>query len=492
MSPTFRSLRLPNYRLWFVGAIVSNTGTWMQRVAQDWLVLTELTQDSGVALGITTGLQFAPMLLLAPVAGPIADRFDRRRILLATQSAMALLALVLGILVVTGSVRLWQVYLMAGALGVAAAIDGPSRQAFVTGLVPPDDLPNAIGLNTATFHLGRLIGPGIAGLLIHWIGTGPVFLVNAVSFVVVLFSLVRMDAAGLPAAHRDSSRSGGLREGLSYVRGRPDILVTLVVIGVVGTFGLKLQITMALMARLAFDMGAGQFGMLGSVLAIGSLAGALLTARRNRPDVGFVLMATLAFGVAMTVAAMMPTYHSFALALVPVGVFALMLMTTANSTVQMTTPAPIRGRVMALYMAVFLGSAPVGAPVVGWIGQTFGPRWSLLVGAAAAFVVVAGASVWWLGRPGRGSEPPWSPAEGGDDQEPQRQGHHEGQGGDHDRRRGLRLSGAVPLGEQEGVAAHRQGGTDHRDMQGKAVDVEHQIPDHQDDRGHRHELRRGE
>ena len=330
MSPTFRSLRIPNYRLWASGAIVSNTGTWMQRVAQDWLVLTQLTNNSGVAVGITTGLQFAPMLLLAPVAGTVADRFNRRHVLLATQTTSGLLALVLGALVVTDTAQLWHVYVLAALLGVAAAIDAPARQTFVSELVGTEDLPNAVGLNSASFHAGRLIGPGVAGLLIHWFGTGPVFLINGVTFGAVVISLLRMKIADLRPQPRSTRGRGSVREGLTYVRNRPDILLVLVIVGMVGTFGLNFQMTTALMARLAFDKGSGEYGLLGSVMAVGSLAGALLAARRERPRLRLVIGAAMAFGIFATVSAVMPTYWLFAASLVPVGLASLTLMTVGE------------------------------------------------------------------------------------------------------------------------------------------------------------------
>ena len=402
MSPTFRSLQVRNYRLWATGALVSNTGTWMQRVAQDWLVLTVLTHSSGVAVGITTGLQFAPILLLAPVTGAVADRFDRRRVLFCTQSAMGLCALVLGLLVVSHAARLWQVFLLAGLLGAAAAFDAPVRQTFVAEMVPAADLPNAVGLNSASFHAGRLIGPGLAGLLIHWFGTGPVFLINAASFGAVLVSLARMRRAELIPMPRSRRGAGGVLEGLRYVRRRPDLILILVIVGAVGTFGLNFQLTTALMARLAFHQGSGAYGLLGSVMAIGSVAGALIAARRERPNPRLVIRATLAFGVAASVAALMPGYGWFAVALIPVGLSSLTLMTAANTTVQLSTDPVMRGRVMALYMAIFMGGTPIGAPILGWVGQTFGARWTILVGGLVSIVVGLVALAL---RPGSSREP---------------------------------------------------------------------------------------
>lgn len=394
MSPTFRSLRNPNYRLWAVGALVSNTGTWMQRVAQDWLVLTVLTDNSGLAVGITTGLQFAPVLVLGPFAGAVADRLQRRRVLISTQTAMGVLAGVLGLLVVSDTAQLWHVYVLAALLGVVAAVDSPARQAFVSEMVPAEDLPNAVGLNGASFHAGRLIGPGVAGLLIHWFGTGPVFLINAASFGAVLVSLTFMRVGELIPSPQVPRGTGGVRAGLAYVRSRPDLLLIMVIVGMIGTFGLNFQITTALMARLAFHKGSGEYGLLGSIMAIGSLSGALLAARRERPTLRLVIGATVAFGVSCGIAALMPSYQLFALALIPVGLSALTLMTATNSAVQLSTAPHLRGRVMALYMTVFMGGTPLGSPIIGWIGEQFGPRWTILVGSFAALLTAAGAALW--------------------------------------------------------------------------------------------------
>jgi MFS family permease len=394
VSPTFRSLSIHNYRLWASGAIVSNTGTWMQRIAQDWLVLTVLTDNSGTAVGITTGLQFAPVLLLSPLAGSLADRVDRRKLLVATQTALGVLALVLGGLVIGGIAQLWHVYLLALLLGTVSAIDAPARQAFVSELVPTEDLPNAVGLNSASFHAGRLIGPGIAGLLIHWFGTGPVFLINAVSFAAVVTSLTRMRIGELRPAPRRERGGHPIREGLAYVRGRRDILLTMVIVGMVGMFGLNFQVTTALMARLVFHKGAGEYGLLGSVMAIGSLAGALLAARREHPRLRLVVGATIAFGVFATIAAVMPTYELFALALIPVGLSSLTLMTAANASVQLSTEPAMRGRVMALYMAVFMGGTPIGSPIIGWLGEHAGARWTIVLGGVVALVTAAAVVLW--------------------------------------------------------------------------------------------------
>ncbi|WNB85175.1 MFS transporter [Cellulomonas sp. ATA003] len=395
MSPTFSSLRYFNYRLWFAGALVANIGTWMQRVAQDWLVLTTLTDESGVAVGVVTALQFAPVLFLSVPAGVLADRMNRRLLLCLTQAAQAVLALGLGALVLSGHAELWHVYVFAGLLGVVTAIDGPVRQTFVAEMVPAEKLSNAVGLNSASFNAARLIGPGVAGLAIAAVGTGWVFIVNGLSFAATIFALTQMRSSELqPMPRAKRHEKGQIRAGLAYVRGRSDIVVIMVVVGVVSTFGLNFQLTSALMARTEFGKGASEYGILGSVLAIGSLTGALLAARRERPRVRLVIGSAFAFGITSGVMALMPTYPSYAVACIPVGLASLTMMTAANSTIQMSTEPAMRGRVMALYMMVFLGATPIGSPIVGWVGEHFGARWAIGIGAVSALLVASGAAVW--------------------------------------------------------------------------------------------------
>ncbi len=398
MNQTFRSLRHRDYRLWAGGAIVSNTGTWMQRVAQDWLVIQVLTHGSGTAGGITTGLQFGPILLLAPVAGTIADRFDQRRTLMVTQAVMGFLGLVLGVLVVSGTAQLWHVYVLAVLLGSASAIDGPVRQTFVGQLVPREDLPNAIGLNSASFNSARLIGPALAGVLIAWVGTGPVFLINAASFVAPLVMLHLMRPAQRAPRVKPAKGSGGMREGLAYVRARPDLLAIFVLVGVIGTFGLNFQLTSALMTSVKFGTDSAGFGLAGTVLAVGSLAGALVAARRERPRYRLVVGAAVAFGVLASVAALMPTYALYLVVLPFMGLASLTLMTAANATVQMSTEPAMRGRVMAMYMSLMQGGTVVGGPFVGWMGTRFGPEWSILVGSIPSAVVGVLVGVYFLRR----------------------------------------------------------------------------------------------
>src|SRR5665647_9701 len=358
VSPTFHSFRYVNYRLWFTGAFVANIGTWMQRVAQDWLVLTVLSNDSGIAVGITTALQFVPALFLSAWAGLLADRVDRRKLLMATQVGMGVLAGALGLLVMSGSAQLWHVYVFAGLLGCVSAIDGPARQTFVADMVPADRLANAVGLNSASFNAARMIGPGLAGLLIAWVGTGWVFMINAVTFAATIVALARMRVDELQPVPHVPRGKGQIREAMRYVRRRSDIIVVMVVVGVVSTFGLNFQLTSAVMARTEFGKGPGEYGILGSVLAIGSLAGALLAAGRERPRVRLVVGSALAFGVASGVMALMPNYPLYALATIPVGFASLTMLTAANATIQMSTTPAMRGRVLALYIVVFLGATP--------------------------------------------------------------------------------------------------------------------------------------
>lgn len=396
MSPTFLSLQIRNYRLYFLGAFVSNVGTWMGRVAQDWLVLTELTDHSSTALGLVTGLQFLPLLLLAPWTGMIADRLPKRRILATTQSGLALSSLVLGVLVLTGAAELWMVYGIALFEGVVTAVDNPARQSFVSEMVPRERIANAVALNSASFNAGRLVGPGVAGLVIAAWGTGVVLVLNTLTFVSVLTALALMRRRELRPAPVARGR-GAIAEGFRYVRGRPDLVMVMVLVFVLGTFGMNFQITTALMATKEFGKGAQEFGLLGSLMAVGSLSAALLSARRAQPRLRVLLTAMAGFVAATAAAALAPSYAVFALALVPVGLAALTALTTANAMVQLRTAPQMRGRVMALYMAIFMGGTPVGAPIVGWVGDVWGPRWTIAIGTAAVAVTLV-AVMLWLGR----------------------------------------------------------------------------------------------
>ena len=394
MSRTFASLGVYNYRCFAIGALASNVGTWMARTAQDWLVLTELTDQSSTALGLVTGLQFLPIPLLAPYAGAVIDRVSKITLLKITQAALALNALALFILVATNTAEIWHVYLLAVVQGITVSFDNPARQAFVNELVPHDLVANAVGLNSASFNSARLFGPAVAGLAIGAWGVAPAMGINAASFGAVLLSLflIRRDALLLVPRRQGKST---VAEGIAYVRARPDLLLIFLIIFMLGTFGMNFQITMALMATKVYDKGAAEFGLLGSFMAIGTLAGALLAARRGKPRLRVLMGAMGAFSVVCFLAGLAPTYSLFAALLIPCGFFALTVTTTANSTVQLSTAPEFRGRVMALYTAIFLGGTPLGAPIIGWVGDAFGPRWTLLAGAIACgltFVAVG----WFL------------------------------------------------------------------------------------------------
>lgn len=394
MSAMFRSLSGRNYRIWFAGALVSNIGTWMQRTAQDWLVLTQLTHDDAVAVGVTMALQFGPQLVLLPWTGLVADRFDRRRMLMLTQGLMGLLGLGLAVMVLTDTATLWSLYGFALALGVVAAFDTPVRQAFVSDVVTGEQVSNAVALNSASFNAARLIGPAVAGVLIAAIGSGWVFVINAGSFLAVLIALRFVDPGQLADRARAPRGKGQLIAGFRYVRTRPDIIVVLCMIFVVGTFGVNFAIFTSTMARVEFHRGAGEFGLLNSVMAVGSVLGALLSARREVPRMRTLTIAAGGFGLACTAAAFAPTYWTFAILLAFLGLASLTFMTTANALVQTTTEPAMRGRVMALYMAVFAGGTPLGAPIVGAVADAWGPRWAIGVGALSGFVALAIALVW--------------------------------------------------------------------------------------------------
>jgi MFS family permease len=399
LSPTFRSLSHPNYRRYAAGSLVSNTGTWMQRVAQDWLVL--VLTGSGAAIGITTGLQFLPFLLLSPWAGLVADRIPKRRLLQITNVAMAVPALALGVLAVTGTVQIWHVYVLALVLGVASAFDAPARQSFVSEIVGPDDLANAVGLNSASFNTARLVGPALAGLLIAGFGggvggTGWVILLNGLSYVAPVLTLRALDASLLRTPEPSVRRPGQLREGVAYVRGRPDLLLLLGIVFSAGTFGLNFQMTSALMATEVFGKGPAEYGLLGTFLAVGSLTGSLVAARRVRVRHRLVVGAALAFGAIEVVAGLAPSYVVFALLCPLLGLSALTMITSANAHLQLSTAPEMRGRVMALYMMIFIGGTPLGAPFIGWVGEAYGARWTLVVGGLLTMLGTLVASALFL------------------------------------------------------------------------------------------------
>jgi MFS family permease len=382
---TFRSLRGFNFRLWTAGALISNIGTWMQRIAQDWLVLTQLTHHDASALGIVIGLQFAPLLLLLPWTGSAADRLNQRKLLMFTQTAMGVFALILGVLTITGVVQLWHVYVLAFLSGSALALDAPVRQTFVAEMVGDEDLPNAVALNSMSFNSAQMIGPAVAGLLIAGIGIGWAFLLNGLSFAAVLVSMSffrRSELRANPRAHR---ASGGFIEGLRYVWKRPDLGAILVMLFLIGTFGFNFPIFISTMAVNVFHTDARGFGLLSSLMAAGTLSGSLFAASRMKPSLASLLAGAGVFGLGCSLAALAPGYWSFAAALMIVGAAALTFVNGTNSMMQLSTEPAMRGRVMALRVSIALGGTPIGAPIVGWVANHFGPRWSLAVGAGAAF-----------------------------------------------------------------------------------------------------------
>ncbi|MGI5482170.1 MFS transporter [Streptomyces lavendofoliae] len=386
---TFSSLKVRNYRLFFTGAIVSNTGTWMARITQDWLVLS-LT-GSAAAVGITTALQFLPMLLLGLYGGVIADRYPKRTLLMLSQGALGLCGLALAVLTLSGHVQVWHVYLIAFLLGLVTVVDNPARQSFYSELVGPAQVRNAVSLNSANFQSARLVGPAVAGALIASVGSGYAFLVNGLSFLAPLASLMLMRTGELHQVERAPRGKGQLREGLRYVAGRPELIWPIALVGFVGTFGFNFPIWLTAFSDDVFHAGAGTYGFLNTLMAVGSLIGALLAARRGTSRLRLLVGGAVAFGVLEIAAALSPSFWLFALLLVPIGMFGLTVNVTANSSVQLATDPVMRGRVMSLYMMVFVGGTPVGAPLLGWITDTYGARVGFATGGAvslAAAVVI--------------------------------------------------------------------------------------------------------
>ena len=378
MSRTFASFEVKNYRYYFAGALVSNIGTWVHRIAQDWLVLTELTDGSSAALGLVTALQFLAIPFLAPYAGGIVDRFSKRAVLIVTQLLLMLNSFAMWLIVFTDVAQLWHVYMLAFVQGIIISFDNPARQAFVPEIVSQERLANAVGLNSTSFNGARLVGPGAAGFMIAAFNddVAPALLINTLSFVAMLIALIALDTKELHPSPR-AARKGAIRGGLKYLKTKPDIVVLLVIVFMLGTFVLNFQIFNATMATQIFGKGSGEYGLLGTIMAIGTLAGALMAARRQRPRMRTILLALLAFSLLTIGLAFSPNYLVYAALLVPTGFFSLTVMTSANAAVQ-------------IYMAIFLGGTPIGAPIIGWLGDAFGPRSTLLFGGGANLIAVVG------------------------------------------------------------------------------------------------------
>jgi MFS family permease len=388
---TFSSLRIRNFRLFFVAQLISVSGTWMQSVAQAWLVL-HLT-GSGVDLGIVVGLQFLPMLLFGPFGGLVADRSNKRRLLFFTQSAGGLLALVLGILVVSHSVVLWQVYLLAGLLGVVNLFDNPARQTFMLEMVGRDDLPNAVSLNSVVMNAARVVGPAIGGVIITIFGLGICFFVNAASYVAVVIGLAMMHTAELHPTGAVERAKGQVRDGFRYVWSTPALRNVLLSVALIGIFAYNFTVTLALLAKDTFHGGAGDYAVLTSCMGAGAIIGGLVVAHRARPTPRLLQVLALIFGGLLAAVALAPTLLAADLLIVLMGAASIGFIATANATLQLTADPAMRGRVMALYAMAFLGTTPIGAPLVGAIAQWTNPRVALMTGAVAT-VLSAGLLMW--------------------------------------------------------------------------------------------------
>ena len=384
LSRTFESLRVPNYRRFFIGQVISWTGTWVQWIAQGWLVL-QLT-GSGFGLGLVTALQWLPVLVFGAWAGVLADRFDKRKLLIITNVVGGLLSLLLGILTVTGVVTLWMVIAVALFLGLATAVDNPARQTFTLEMVGRSRLTNAVSLNTATFTTARVLGPAVAGFMIDGIGIGECFLVNAVSFVPVCIALITMNTKELhPSTAVEQSR-GQVREGLRYVRSVPVLATLLTMMAVIGTLEYNFQVILPVLAKDTFAGDAKTLGILGSVLGIGMFVGALTNAAFGRPERRVLIGAGLALGTTTLLLAASPNLFVAGALMIPLGASSMAFLATMNSTLQLTASDQMRGRVMALYFVLFLGSTPIGAPIVGWIAESFDARAALAVGGIATIL----------------------------------------------------------------------------------------------------------
>ena len=390
-----RSFRHRNFRLFFTANMLSNVGTWAQRIAQDWLVVSDLHKN-GSELGIVTGLQFLPMLLFSLYAGSLADRLDKRKLLIVTNAGAGLTAAVMGILILSHHITIMEVFVLAFTLGLFGALDAPVRQSFTSELVGKGDIANAVSLNSANFNLGRLIGPAVSGILIKYFHTGPSFLLNAGSYLVVIGALVLMRPDELDRPPKDD-KERKILDGIRYVRGRIDLVVVIATVFFASTFGLNFQIFNTLVSIKIFHKDAGAFGLLGSVLAIGSLGAAIISTRldQNRKPI-FIMAFAMLFGMALVVAAFMPSYLTYAIALPVCGFLALTTMISANTYVQTTTPPELRGRVMGLYLLIFLGATPIGSPLIGWLSDAAGVRQTVAI--CGALTTLGALFIYWLTR----------------------------------------------------------------------------------------------
>jgi MFS family permease len=386
----FQSLRIRNYRLYFIGQAISLSGTWMQTIGQDWLVL-KITH-SGLQLGIVSAFQFLPLLLLGPFGGVIADRFDKRKILLITQSIAGFLALILGILVATGTVQIWMVYILALCFGLTNTVDSPTRQTFVAEMVGKERLRNAVTLNSTEVNLARAVGPAISGILIASLDLALCFFLNAISYIAVLISLLMMRKEDLHPAPRTERTKGQLMEGLWYVRRSPVLRNTLIMMAIIGTFSYEFSVSLPLFAQFTFHGNAGSYAALVTSMGVGSVVGGLFSASREKIAPHMLIYSSLFFGVMLTVSSLMPNIYLAMGAMFLVGIFSINFISLGNATLQIESEPQMRGRVMSLWSMAFMGSTPIGGPIIGYIGETLGPRFSLAVGGIAA-VVAAGVGL---------------------------------------------------------------------------------------------------
>ena len=387
----WRSFSHRNFRILFSANAVSNIGSWAQRIAQDWLVL-KLTHNNGTYLGLVTAVQFAPVLFFSLHGGALADRLDKQKLLIATNLMGGISSIALGLLVVGEQIQLWHVFALAGVLGISTAIDAPVRQSFTSELVGQEDLPNAVSLNSANFNAGRLIGPAVSGLLIAAFGTGPSFLVNGASYFFVIFALLKLDKKAFFLQNRPRTM-GNIREGLAYAKARPDIYVVMIMVFALATFGLNFQIFNALMATQVFGLGPANFGLMGTFIAIGSLTGAIGSARLERfRTTRFVILGGMLFSISIMVLSVLPNYTTYILWLPICGVSALTTLVSANSLVQTNTDQAIRGRVMGIYLLIFMGGTPFGSPLIGLATDYIGIRKTILL--CGAISLAASLLVW--------------------------------------------------------------------------------------------------
>ncbi|WP_328459181.1 MFS transporter [Amycolatopsis sp. NBC_00438] len=398
----FASLRVRNYRLFFTGQVISNIGTWMQRIAQDWLVFT-LSGNNPIALGVAVALQFTPTLFLSLWAGVLADRVDKRRLLTWIQAAACSQAVVLGVLDLTGLVALWQVYVLCFTLGITAALEVPTRQSFVAEMVGRDQIANAVALNSSIFNMARIVGPAIAGFAITWIGTGWLFIANAASTVAVITGLILMNPDKLFRVAAMPREKGQLAEGLRYVRRRSDLMTVMVLVLFVSTFGITYFSSLPIVAANVFHTAADGYGLLSTLVAVGTFTGAIMSARRGtkgRPRVRLMLISALFLGVFELITAFMPNYLTFGLGLIPLGFATMTFLNTANALVQTSVSPEMRGRVMGLYVLVLIGGNPIGGPMVGWMAQAFGGRSPFYIGGAVSALAAVVCAIVLIRRGG--------------------------------------------------------------------------------------------